>query len=62
MGLITLAAGILAGTVVTRTGVYSDMREKIAPTEPGLGLDDAIDSIAIAAVVLGLIMLVKRLK
>lgn len=62
IGLISLAAGVLAGTVVTRTGPYSDMREKIAPTEPGLGLDDLIDSLAIAAVALGVIMLVKRLK
>lgn len=62
MGLITLAAGILAGTVVTRTNAYLDVREKLVPTEPGTGIDDVVDSLAMAAVVIGIVMLVKKLK
>jgi hypothetical protein len=61
-GLIALALGIGAGTLVTRTETYDNLRNRIAPTEPGLGLDDGIDFLTIAAVALGVIMLVKRFR
>lgn len=49
-GIIALAAGITAGSVVTRMGAYTGLRESIAPTTEGFGLDDIIDILVIAGI------------
>lgn len=49
-GIIALAAGITAGSMVTRTGAYVGLRESVAPTTEGFGLDDIIDILVIAGI------------